>query len=164
MNIDLIEQMTSSMEQNENILFLQNCVQQSLNFMTQLSRVPEEELFKICLEFWHFFCLNTMMKVRGNQFFGGQGAIYGLESTSSTLMPNSFLHFNVYPQILESVRLIIIDQMAKPKEVLVVIDENGEAVEENIQDTETITIYETMRETLIYLTNIDTPAMDRVIQ
>lgn len=54
--------------------------------------------------------------------------------------------------------------MAKPKEVLVVIDENGEAVEEVFDDTETITIYETMRETLIYLTNIDTPSMDRVIQ
>lgn len=54
--------------------------------------------------------------------------------------------------------------MAKPKEVLVVIDENGEAVEEVFDDTETISIYESMRETLIYLTNIDTPAMDRVIQ
>jgi exportin-1 len=53
--------------------------------------------------------------------------------------------------------------MAKPKEVLVVVDENGEAVEEVFDDTETISIYETMRETLIYLTNIDTPAMDRVI-
>jgi exportin-1 len=53
--------------------------------------------------------------------------------------------------------------MAKPKEVLVVIDENGEAVEEVFDDTETISIYESMRETLIYLTNIDTPAMDRVI-
>lgn len=46
--------------------------------------------------------------------------------------------------------------MAKPREVLVVIDENGEAVEEVYDDTETISIYESMRETLIYLTNIDT--------
>lgn len=58
----------------------------------------------------------------------------------------------------------MINLMAKPKEVLVVIDENGEAVEEHFDDTETISIYETMRETLIFLTNIDTPAMDRVIQ
>lgn len=57
----------------------------------------------------------------------------------------------------------MIDLMAKPKEVLVVIDENGEAVEEHFDDTETISIYETMRETLIFLTNVDTPAMDRVI-
>ena len=57
----------------------------------------------------------------------------------------------------------MIDLMAKPKEVLVVIDENGEAVEEVFDDTETISIYETMRETLIYLTNIDIASMDRVI-
>ena len=81
-----------------------------------------------------------------------------------TLLNNSFMHYQVYPQILEHVRLLMIDFMAKPKEVLVVIDENGEAVEEVFDDTEVISIYETMRETLIYLTNIDTPAMDRVIQ
>lgn len=58
----------------------------------------------------------------------------------------------------------MLNHMAKPKEVLVVIDENGEAVEEHFDDTETHNIYETMRETLIFLTNIDTPSMDRVIQ
>ena len=55
----------------------------------------------------------------------------------------------------------MIDKMAKPKEVLVVIDENGEAVEEHFQDTETIHLYEQMRETLVFLTNIDSKAMDR---
>jgi hypothetical protein len=35
----------------------------------------------------------------------------------------------VYPVILEKIRNIIIDNMARPKEVLVIIDENGEAVE-----------------------------------
>lgn len=64
---------------------------------------------------------------------------------------------------MESVREAMINYMAKPKEVLVVIDENGEAVEEHFNDTETITIYEQMRETLIFLTNIDTSSMDRVI-
>ena len=65
-NIDLIEHTTNSMEQNQNILFLQQCVQQSLTFLTQLSRIPEDELFKICLEFWHFFAYNTMLKTKGN--------------------------------------------------------------------------------------------------
>ena len=54
--------------------------------------------------------------------------------------------------------------MAKPKEVLVVIDENGEAVEEHFDDVETISIYETMRETLVCLTNIDSVSMDKCIQ
>ena len=57
----------------------------------------------------------------------------------------------------------MVDFMAKPKEVLVVIDENGEAVEEVFDDTETISVYETMRETFIYLTNIDKVGVDRVI-
>lgn len=58
----------------------------------------------------------------------------------------------------------MVDFMVKPKEVLVVIDENGEAVEEVFDDTETISVYETMRETLVYLTNIDKIGVDRVIQ
>lgn len=98
------------------------------------------------------------MKTKGNQYFDNfAGMNFG------TLLNNSFMHYQVYPQILESIRLLMIDNMAKPKEVLVVIDENGEAVEEVFEDTEVISIYDTMRETLIYLTNIDTPAMDRVI-
>ena len=54
--------------------------------------------------------------------------------------------------------------MAKPKEVLVVIDECGEAVEEQIDDVETIHLYELMRETLVFLTNIDSNSMDKTIQ
>ena len=53
--------------------------------------------------------------------------------------------------------------MAKPKEVLIVIDENGEAVEEYYDDTETHSLYETMKDTLIYFTNVDNQAMDRTI-
>ena len=70
----------------------------------------------------------------------------------------------VYPGILADVENIMVEFMVKPKEVLVVIDENGEAVEEVFDDTETISVYETMRETLVYLTNIDKIGVDRVIQ
>lgn len=60
-------------------------------------------------------------------------------------------------------RETLIDIMAKPKEVLVVIDEYGEAVEEQIDDVETIHLYELMRETLVFLTNIDSGSMDKTI-
>ncbi len=52
------------------------------------------------------------------------------------------------------------DNMAKPSEVLLTIDGDGEVEEEHIEDTETTFLYERMRETLIYLTNIDTQAMN----
>lgn len=57
----------------------------------------------------------------------------------------------------------MVDFMVKPKEVLIVIDDNGEAVEEVFDDTEIISVYETMRETLVYLTNIDKTGVERVI-
>ncbi len=50
--------------------------------------------------------------------------------------------------------------MAKPNEVLVTINDEGEVEEERFEDTETIFVYERMRETLIYLTNLDVNGMD----
>ena len=47
------------------------------------------------------------------------------------------------------------DNMAKPPEVLVTLGEDGEVEEEHFEDTETIFIYERMRETLIFMTHID---------
>jgi len=60
-------------------------------------------------------------------------------------------------------RETIIDIMAKPQEVLVVIDDYGDAVQEQVDDVDTIHMYEIMRETLVYLTNIDANAMDKTI-
>ena len=59
-NLDLIEETTNIMEPNENIEFLRGAVRQGLNYLVQLSRIPEEELFKIILEFWHFFANDTL--------------------------------------------------------------------------------------------------------
>lgn len=42
----------------------------------------------------------------------------------------------------------MISRMAKPEEVLVVENEQGEVVRELIKDTDSITLYKTMRETL----------------
>jgi exportin-1 len=74
------------------------------------------------------------------------------------------MHSQVYPPILQDLRETMLDTMAKPKEVLVVIDENGDAVEVNFDDVENIHIYELMRETLVCLTNIDNQAIDKTIQ
>jgi exportin-1 len=74
------------------------------------------------------------------------------------------MHAQIYPEVLSNLRESYLDLMARPKEVLVVVDENGEAVEQNDIDVEALYIYEQMRETLIFLTNIDTEGMDKAIQ
>lgn len=45
--------------------------------------------------------------------------------------------------------------MAKPEEVLVVVDENGNAVEELVCDSETVALYNTQKECLCQITQID---------
>lgn len=45
--------------------------------------------------------------------------------------------------------------MAKPEEVLVVENDQGEVVRELVKDTDSITLYKTMRETLVFLTHLD---------
>jgi exportin-1 len=49
----------------------------------------------------------------------------------------------------------MIGRMAKPEEVLVVEDDNGEIIREVTKDVDAIILYKTMRETLIYLTHLD---------
>lgn len=75
----------------------------------------------------------------------------------------SLLHAHVYPEVLREVKNILFDHMAKPKEVLLSIDDNGEVEEEYIVDTENIALYETMRETLIFLSNANTEEMIQIV-
>ena len=42
-----------------------------------------------------------------------------------------------------------------PQEVIIVEDDNGEIVREQTKDTEVIAQYKTMRETIVYLTNLN---------
>ena len=45
--------------------------------------------------------------------------------------------------------------MAKPEEVLIEEDESGEIVREQTKDTDSIAVYKTMRDTLVFLTHLD---------
>lgn len=87
------------------------------------------------------------MKTKGNQYFENCNIhffLYLLDGglNLGNILNNSYMHNQIYPKCLEELRETLINFMAKPKEVLVVIDENGEAVEEHFDDTETISIYE----------------------
>lgn len=49
---------------------------------------------------------------------------------------------------LRQVRLLMVSRMAKPEEVLVVENDQGEVVREFMKDTDSINLYKNMRETL----------------
>jgi hypothetical protein len=53
--------------------------------------------------------------------------------------------------------------MAKPEEVLVVENDQGEVVREFMKDTDSINMYKNMRETLVYLTHLDYADTERIM-
>lgn len=56
-----------------------------------------------------------------------------------------------------------VSRMPRPKEVLVVQDESGNVVQEAYKDTESISLYETMRRTLITIALLDGKTMSQQI-
>lgn len=61
----------------------------------------------------------------------------------------------IYSELLSDLRIVMIERMVKPEEVLVVEDENGEVVRDWVKETDTITLYNSMHEVLVFLTHLD---------
>lgn len=116
----------------------------ALNYLIQISEVEEVEIFKICLEYWNSFA-NRLYQSRNSS------------------IPCLLLDQTMYPRILSTLRYIIIARMAKPEEVLVVENDQGEVVREFMKDTDSITLYRNMRETLVYLTHLDYQDTERIM-
>ena len=57
----------------------------------------------------------------------------------------------------------MVGRMAKPEEVLVVENDQGEVVREFMKDTDSINMYKNMRETLVYLTHLDYADTERIM-
>jgi len=116
-----------------------------LEYLVRISEVPDNEIFKICLDYWHLLAAdlydseNKGAPAPSPLQIGGQG----------------FQRKMQYQKILSGVRMVMISRMAKPEEVLIVEDENGDVVRETTKDTELLAQYKTMKECLVYLTHLN---------
>jgi exportin-1 len=96
----------------------------------------------------------------GGRLAPGSGLLGSVPALTPTL--NSGLNSTtnaprlaMYLKSLAELRFVMISKMAKPEEVLIEEDENGEIVRATMKDTVAITLYKSMRECLIYLTHLD---------
>uniref|UniRef100_A0A2K5I3H1 Exportin-1 n=1 Tax=Colobus angolensis palliatus TaxID=336983 RepID=A0A2K5I3H1_COLAP len=127
----------------------------ALHYMLLVSEVEETEIFKICLEYWNHLAAELY---RESPF-----------STSASPLLSGSQHFDVPPRrqlylpMLFKVRLLMVSRMAKPEEVLVVENDQGEVVREFMKDTDSINLYKNMRETLVYLTHLDYVDTERIM-
>lgn len=112
-------------------------------YLAKISLVDEREIFKICLEYWNVLATDLFHETPF------------LQTAQPLMISSSSPRRQLYAPILSKVRVAMIGRMAKPEEVLIVEDENGELVREVMKDSDNIILYKSMRETLIFLTHLD---------
>uniref|UniRef100_T1DC64 Exportin-1 n=1 Tax=Cupiennius salei TaxID=6928 RepID=T1DC64_CUPSA len=138
------------MELNETFL-------RALHYLLLISEVEEVEIFKICLEYWNSLAAYLYTeKISAN-------LDHHVSHVSQETVPFFVIWRQIYQPVLPKLRCIIIGRMAKPEEVLVIENEQGEVVREFMKDTDSIQLYKNMRETLVYLTHLDYADTERIM-
>eukprot|EP00241_Pyramimonas_parkeae_P000677 CAMPEP_0114249878 /NCGR_PEP_ID=MMETSP0058-20121206/14395_1 /TAXON_ID=36894 /ORGANISM="Pyramimonas parkeae, CCMP726" /LENGTH=1067 /DNA_ID=CAMNT_0001363489 /DNA_START=188 /DNA_END=3391 /DNA_ORIENTATION=+ len=120
-----------------------------LEYLLGISYVEDTEVFKVCLDYWnHLVCdlFQSECTVEPQPFgFHNMGGDPQGPSARKQL----------YHMPMTRLRLLVISRMAKPEEVIVVEDENGNIVRETLKDSDVLAQYKQMRETLVYLSHLD---------
>ncbi|KAJ4454688.1 putative Protein EXPORTIN 1A [Paratrimastix pyriformis] len=115
---------------------------QALDWLVRIFRVQEKEVFKMGLEYW--------LALAKDLFHKDLRPAAPAPSASACLGPAGHVR-----GALTEVRKIVISRMARPEEVLLYEDENGQVQREYSKDTDSIVLYKTMRECLIFLTHLN---------
>lgn len=125
------------------------------NYLLRISAVDDREVFKICLEYWNKFVDGLYQEAAGGK------------SSASGLFLDSFNRSSerkaIYGNVLSNLRSVMIDKMVKPEEVLIVEDENGDIVREYVKESDVLAICTVMRETLVFLTHLDSEDTKRIM-
>jgi exportin-1 len=157
-----------------------HAVDLALEYLLRISKIRSEddEVFKTTLEFWQHFAkeLYTSEIQKGFLRDGGGAAnaygatvFSGLHGSGGVGTGLGASGVGVSPiqrrfaRLLQELRVIMIDHMAKPEEVIVVENDDGEIVREMNPNLEVIAQYKTMREAIVLLTNLDYDDTEKIL-
>ncbi|ORY37206.1 hypothetical protein BCR33DRAFT_758930 [Rhizoclosmatium globosum] len=123
-------------------------------YLIRVSLVKDREIFKVCLEYWNKLVSELYEEVQHIPSSEMPLLNLGYQQQQQQLNhPN--LRKHIYTQVLSHLRVVMIERMVKPEEVLVVENDEGEIVRETLKESDTIVLYKSMREVLVYLTHLD---------
>jgi exportin-1 len=135
-------------------------------YMVKVSQVDEREIFKICLEYWLRLVAELYEEIQSLPI-GESGLLMGLSlggpGGAQNMLNGMALRKNIYSDVLSNLRLVVIERMVKPEEVLIVENEEGEIVREFMKESDTIVLYKSMRELLVYLTHLDVTDTETIL-
>ncbi|KAK8961316.1 hypothetical protein KSP40_PGU007993 [Platanthera guangdongensis] len=144
-------QVLEATDENRSVLLL------GLEYLIGISYVDETEVFKVCLDYWNLLILQLFEAHNTLDNPTLAASIFGLQVSGMVdgLGSQVLQRRQLYSAPLSKLRMLMISRMAKPEEVLIVEDENGNIVRETMKDNDVLVQYKIMRETLIYLTHFD---------
>jgi exportin-1 len=131
-------------------------------YLILISQIDDREIFKICLEYWTKLVQELYEEMQQLPItdvnplvsMGVSGLSNGGAPNPSTLA-NYPLRKHKYSQILTNLRSVMVEKMVRPEEVLIMENDEGEIVRTFVKESDTIQLYKTTRECLVYLTHLD---------
>ncbi|EGX44708.1 Karyopherin transporter [Orbilia oligospora] len=123
-------------------------------YLIRISQINDREIFKICLEYWTKLVAELYEEMQQLPMSDLNPLLSGGAPPPNLL--NSYpLRKHMYTEVLSNLRLVMIEGMVRPEEVLIVENDEGEIVREFVKEGDTIQLYKTTRECLVYLTHLD---------
>ncbi|KAI9844873.1 MAG: Karyopherin transporter, partial [Thelocarpon superellum] len=131
-------------------------------YLIRISQIEDREIFKICLEYWtklvqELYEEMQQLPITDVNPLVNMG-VTGLSNGGAPhphVLANYPLRKHKYNEVLSNLRQVMIESMVRPEEVLIVENDEGEIVREFVKESDTIQLYKTSRECLVYLTHLD---------
>ena len=127
------------------------------SLLTTISDTEEDERFKTCLDYW-LILVTSLHRAK-------------VSSRMSTATANgnangsqySHPRLHLYEDMIHRLRYVLIRHMAKPEEVLITTDDEGEVIRETNKDTSIVALHKQIQEVLTYLSYIDVSGMENLM-
>ncbi|KAI0432906.1 CRM1 C terminal-domain-containing protein [Xylaria sp. FL1042] len=130
-------------------------------YLIRISQIEDREIFKICLDYWLKLVQELYEEMQSapmqdlNSMSIAVSAGSGSGAINPAILDNIPLRMHKYKDVLSNLRVVMIEKMVRPEEVLVVENDEGEIVREFVKESDTVQLYKTIRECLVYLTHLD---------
>ncbi|MCJ1361678.1 Karyopherin transporter [Acarospora aff. strigata] len=131
-------------------------------YLIRISQIEDREIFKICLEYWTKLVQELYEEMQQlpitdiNPLINmGVSGLSNGGAPHPNVLANYPLRKHKYSEVLSNLRQVMIEKMVRPEEVLIVENDEGEIVREFVKESDTIQLYKTTRECLVYLTHLD---------
>ncbi|THG11400.1 hypothetical protein TEA_018509 [Camellia sinensis var. sinensis] len=120
-----------------------------LEYLINISYVDDTEVFKVCLDYWNSLVLELFEAHHNLDNPAATVAMMGLQMPFPGIVDGLGSQLlqrrQLYGGPMSKLRLLMICRMAKPEEVLIVEDENGNIVRETMKDNDVLVQYKMLK-------------------